>query len=69
MHHGFTVGFLVKRDAHHVNLAFKAEFLGGKGKGRAPLSGTGLGGKTFDTLFGVVIGLGNGGVWLVRSNR
>ena len=69
VHHDLAVRLLVKGDAYHVDLAFQAEFMGGKGKGAAPLPGPGLGGEAFDAFPLVVIGLGHGAVGLVAAGR
>ncbi len=68
-HHQAAVGFLFIANPHHEYPAFKAEHLARHAQCTSPLAGSGLGGKTLYAESFVVIGLGHGGVGLVRSRR
>ena len=67
VHHQLAIGLLVVADSDHVDLAAEAEPLTGEGERAAPLARAGLGRDPFDPLLGVVIGLGDRGVGLVRA--
>ena len=67
LHHRPAIGFLLVRHLDHVDRDLEAEQRAGKGERRAPLSGSRLGGQPLHALFGVVVGLGYGGVGLVRT--
>ncbi len=69
LHHALAVRLLVEGDLDHVDGALEAEHLAGKGDGRAPLAGAGLGGDALGPGDLVVVGLGDGGVRLVRAGR
>src|ERR1019366_9884941 len=60
---------LLVRGPHHVDLAGEPEERAGEGEGAPPLAGTRLRGDALDPLLAVVVGLGNGGVGLVRAGR
>jgi hypothetical protein len=63
------IGLLVVGHLDHVDAHVDAEHLPGQGQGAAPLAGAGLGGQALDARLGVVIGLGDGRVDLVRAGR
>ena len=69
MHHGLSIRFLVKGNAHHVNLAFESELVRCKTKGTAPLAGSSLGGEPRDTFTLVVVSLGHCTVGLMAPIR
>ena len=54
-------------DLHHEHLAVQPQIRAGHGQGRAPLTGTGLGGDALEALLLGVIGLRDGGVQLVGA--
>ncbi|OLN24419.1 hypothetical protein DVDV_4257 [Desulfovibrio sp. DV] len=64
-----AIGLLVVAHLDHVDRAFHAHHGTGKGQGRAPLAGSGLGSQAFHALGLVVISLGDGGIGLVRPGR
>ena len=66
-HHFPAEGLLLVRDLHHVDLAVQIEEGAGHREGGAPLAGAGLGGNALEALLFGVVGLGNGGVQLVRA--
>jgi len=69
MHHRAAVGFLPVADLDHVDPHFQSKHLPGQRHRAAPLPGAGFGGDALDTGLGVVIGLGDRGVDLVRAGR
>ena len=69
LHHHPPVGLLLVGDVDHVDLALEAEGLAGEGQRAAPLAGAGLGGQALAAGAGVVEGLRDGGVGLVRPGR
>ena len=69
LHHRPPVGLLVVADPDHEHLALEVEQPAGERQRGAPLAGAGLGGELADPLALVVVGLGDGGVRLVRAGR
>src|SRR5919112_162323 len=69
LHHNAPVWFLIVADADHVDRAIEAHHPAGERQGRAPLARPRLGGQAPDTLFAVVIRLGDGRVRLVAAGR
>src|SRR5215207_4579834 len=69
LHHNAPVWFLIVADADHVDRAIEAHHPAGEREGRAPLARPRLGGQAPDTLFAVVIRLGDGRVRLVAAGR
>src|SRR5690606_17906138 len=67
--HRLAVWLLLERGLHHVDLALEPELGAGERQGRAPLTGTGLGGDAPYARLGVVVGLGDGRVGLVGADR
>ena len=66
-HYFTTEGLLLIGALDHIYLAVQAQIGAGHGQGSAPLTGTGLGSDTLQTLVLGVIGLGDGGVQLVGA--
>src|SRR5215207_9791421 len=69
LHHNAPVWFLIVADADHVDRAIEAHHPAGECEGGAPLARPRLGGQAPDTLFAVVIRLGDGCVRLVAAGR
>ena len=69
LHHHPPVGLLVVRGADLPHLDVDAEQRAGEGERGAPLAGAGLGRQLPDAVLGVVVGLRDGGVRLVRAGR
>ena len=69
LHHALAVGLLLEAHLHHVDGALEAEHLAGQRDGAAPLPGAGLAGDALRAADLVVVGLGHGGVGLVRAGR
>ena len=69
LHHQAPVGLLLVGGPHHVDLALDAKERTGEGERAPPLAGTRLRGDALDPLLTVVVGLGNGGIGLVRAGR
>ena len=67
LHHRAPVGLLVVGRADHEDLALQAEEPAGEGQRGAPLAGAGLGRQLADARLGVLVGLRDGGVGLVRA--
>ena len=67
LHHRAAIRLLVVGDLDHVHLRLDAEHLAGEGERRAPLPRARLRGDALHTLLGVVVGLGDGRVRLVRT--
>src|SRR5690606_7747879 len=69
VHHQLAIRLLLVADLDHVDLAAEAEHLTRERQRAAPLPGAGLGGDLLYALLGVVIGLGDRSVGLVRARR
>ncbi len=69
LHHRAAVRLLVVARADHPDLALEPEQLAGKRQRRSPLSGAGLGRELADPGLGVLVGLRDRGVRLVRTRR
>ena len=67
LHHRAPVGLLVIGGPDHEDLALEPEQRAGEGQRGAPLAGAGLGAEALDARAGVLVGLGHGGVRLVRA--
>jgi hypothetical protein len=67
--HRPPVGLLVIARAHHPDLALEPEQPAGEGEGGTPLAGAGLGRELADAGRGVLVGLRDCGVRLVRAGR
>jgi hypothetical protein len=67
LHHRAPVGLLVVRRAHHVHLALEAEQGAREGQRGAPLPGARLGHQPLDAGPGVLVGLRDRRVGLVRA--
>jgi hypothetical protein len=68
-HHYTAIGFLIIADFNHVNFQLNFEHGTGQCQSAPPLSGTGFGSDSVDTLFLIVISLGDGGVGFMASRR
>ena len=67
LHHHAPIGLLLVGDLHHVDLELYVEEVAGHSQGAAPLAGAGLRGQPLYAGLLVVVGLGDGGVGLVRA--
>ena len=68
-HHRGAVGLLVEGSGDLPHLALQTEHLACQGQGAPPLARPRLGGQLADPGLGVVVGLGDRSVGLVRSRR
>ena len=67
VHQQLAVRFLLVADLDHEDFQVEAEVLAGQRDGRTPLSAARFGRQVLDALFGVVVGLRQGRVGLVRA--
>ncbi len=68
-HQCLPIGLLLIGHLDLEYLHLETEQAAGERQGRAPLAGAGFGGQTAGAGFRIVIGLGHGGVRLVRAGR
>src|SRR5262245_47910414 len=69
LHQELAVWLLVERRAHHPDLKVNPELGACERERASPLAGAGLSRELSDAVGGVVVGLGNGGIRLVRAGR
>src|ERR1035437_224309 len=69
LHECTPVRLLLVRDLDHVDHDLESEQTAGERERRSPLPGAGLRGQALDALLGVVVGLRDRGVGLVRPRR
>src|SRR6516165_8949668 len=67
LHQRLAVRLLLEADFDHIDTHVETKHSARKGKCRAPLAGTGLGGEPRDASLFVVKGLGYRGVWFVAA--